>query len=442
MADVDDEVLVQELDRLRREDVARARVRARPRSMASHSQNGHSAIREQRRSLLGGPESPRSSDSHSRSAHFGLGSDSDSEDDADETIEEEDGEEDEDDGAPVDPADEEAWKTARRALLCCRELVRTERSYQTRLRQLLASQSTRPLAPLLHAYVPALLAASEALLGRLVDDPSAWGVSTAFIGCEEELEAALVAWSGVVGEFFTGADGVREREREKRGRKVARKLTSMESPPKGDGASRSKSVSVAPLRLRARSKSVMDMTPAKDESTEAQRASMFETRGSGMFTAALGTGLPFGLAPAQQQQRGFGHHATKSSTHVGGKSAGGTLSRTLSAWKRKSMPSSLSNLPGLLAALSSANSPPTSPVDKTAPETSGWDKKLTMRDLAIQPTQRVMRYVLQYRGMHLLEHTPTTSPSRGLVERALDSAIRIAQKCDRAQGNSAFLRRT
>lgn len=41
----------------------------------------------------------------------------------------------------------------------------------------------------------------------------------------------------------------------------------------------------------------------------------------------------------------------------------------------------------------------------------------------------------------LLAHTPTESPSRGLVERALEGAIRIAAKCDRAQGNSAFLRR-
>jgi len=62
-----------------------------------------------------------------------------------------------------------------------------------------------------------------------------------------------------------------------------------------------------------------------------------------------------------------------------------------------------------------------------------------VRDLAILPTQRVMRFVLLYRD--LLDNTPENSPTRPLVEKALEGAIRIADKCDRAQGNAAFLRR-
>lgn len=80
-------------------------------------------------------------------------------------------------------------------------------------------------------------------------------------------------------------------------------------------------------------------------------------------------------------------------------------------------------------------------------------RKLSVRDLAIQPIQRVMRYVLLYRGMFcrpffvlistlsildLLDCTPSTSPSRLLVERALEAATRIANHCDRAQRNPAF----
>lgn len=38
---------------------------------------------------------------------------------------------------PVDPEEESEWLHARRAILCCRELVRTERSYQARLQELL-----------------------------------------------------------------------------------------------------------------------------------------------------------------------------------------------------------------------------------------------------------------------------------------------------------------
>jgi hypothetical protein len=51
-------------------------------------------------------------------------------------------------------------------------------------------------------YLPALLRASKNLLRGFTEDPSAWGVSTTFMGCEEELEAAMVAWSGVAGQFF------------------------------------------------------------------------------------------------------------------------------------------------------------------------------------------------------------------------------------------------
>ncbi|KAK7465496.1 hypothetical protein VKT23_005471 [Stygiomarasmius scandens] len=61
----------------------------------------------------------------------------------------------------------------------------------------------------------------------------------------------------------------------------------------------------------------------------------------------------------------------------------------------------------------------------------------SVRELAILPVQRVTRYVLLYRD--ILKHTPPTSPSRALLERAAETATRIAQKCDRAQENSKFL---
>ena len=43
--------------------------------------------------------------------------------------------------------------------------------------------------------------------------------------------------------------------------------------------------------------------------------------------------------------------------------------------------------------------------------------------------------------LDLLDHTPEDVPTRPLISQALDEATRIAQKCDRAQGNAAFLRR-
>jgi hypothetical protein len=42
--------------------------------------------------------------------------------------------------------------------------------------------------------------------------------------------------------------------------------------------------------------------------------------------------------------------------------------------------------------------------------------------------------------VELLDHTPMLSPSRALVECAVDAALRIAHKCDEAQSNARFRR--
>ncbi|KAL0068587.1 hypothetical protein AAF712_004302 [Marasmius tenuissimus] len=60
-----------------------------------------------------------------------------------------------------------------------------------------------------------------------------------------------------------------------------------------------------------------------------------------------------------------------------------------------------------------------------------------VRDLAILPVQRVTRYALLYRD--LLKHTPASSPCRPFLERAVEISHRIAQKCDKAQGNAQVL---
>ncbi|TFY61967.1 hypothetical protein EVJ58_g4179 [Rhodofomes roseus] len=392
MADVPDEILVQELDKLRKNAVAK-KARGKSRTPAQ-SESGHTA----ESGCSTGSTSPWRS-----GVHFRLGGDSDSE-------EEGDGDEEDEalDGFEND-ADEEEWKAARRALLCCRELVRTERSYQARLRELLNAQSSHPFFSLLLSYVPALLQASEALLVRLVDDPSAWGVGAAFIGCEEELEAALVAWCGVVGNFYI------DDEKDKRGRK-RRKSGDETTSALGHGE---------PRTLSPRGASQSGIAGMIKPRVANRRMSLIDPSENGMFTAALGTGLAFGLSsPPALESRKHGSTASFGKDH----GPTGTLTRTLSAWKRKSMPSSLSNLQTTMGI----------PPSPSTAHGHSKEKLWTLRDLAIQPTQRVMRYVLQYKD--LLAHTPVTSPSRGLVERALESAIRIAKKCDRAQGNSAFLR--
>ena len=449
MADVPDEILVQELERIRLEGRGRRR-----RAASSH---GHGTLegtvardsRDAEAIVYGGPSanSMEAGVSHSGTGSSGSHGRRTYEDDAasvysdDRSLDSHSPEHGVDDDAFVDaeenpdPKDDAEWKSARRALLCCRELVRTERSYQARLRQLLDGDTAAPPSPFVLSYIPALLRGSEALLARLEDDPSAWGVSAAFLAVEEELEAAFVAWCGVVGAIFIGEEDVHEKDKSSR---LSMSLKSEEGRSTWGLRKRSRSgVSVVRLESVYRKRAVSYADPDDPE----------QQTGLGMFTAALGTGLAYGVSPPTSTGRSEQPEDRQDRGRTAASASGPLLSRKCSTWRRMSMFSSSTSL------LQS----PSSPTSLHASPSK--EKKPTVRELAIQPTQRVMRYVLQYRGMlryhyseltylimvlcaDLLENTPMESPSRGLVEQALESATRIAGKCDRAQGNSAFLLRT
>ncbi|KAJ6520088.1 hypothetical protein C8R45DRAFT_47618 [Mycena sanguinolenta] len=247
------------------------------------------------------------------------------------------------------------WQSARRALLTCRELVRTERHYLASLHLLLNGGTRQPPPPLMRAYAAALARESAGLLRRMEDDPSAWGVAAAFVGAEDSVEAALVAWCGVVGAWFVDVDASEA--------KTARRLTKMRTS--GSVHSRAENGSNSALNLNDDAKKPGSGKPTK------RRGSL------GLLS------LPSGLMLSSEPP-----------------SPVATISRALSKKKER-------------------------------------DARPVVRDLAILPTQRVMRYVLLYRD--LLDHTPVNSPSRALVARAVEAAMRIAQRCDRAQGNAAFL---
>ncbi|RPD82198.1 hypothetical protein L226DRAFT_19447 [Lentinus tigrinus ALCF2SS1-7] len=451
MADVPEDVLVLHLERLRKESMAHARGRLPGRRSAAPSQIGHGDdeltidTRGRRSSFFfGGPREMGLSPRSSSRPRFSVGHYDRDLDGVDS-----------DDDALSDEEDEEDWKTARQVLFCCRELVQTERNYQARLRELASTELSQQYASLVARHIPALLRVSETLLAHVIDDPSAWGVSAAFIGCEEELEAAFVAWSSVVGEFFLEDANLRPpRKLKKHPEDTFSDL--------GHGA--------AGLGRIMRTRSQVGIPSSKPSPTATRRySSAFsdighgETSsnlghgGAGMFTAALGTGLAFGLSVASPSSLEVESPSPKSVpghsglSRVPTASSGLGLTRAMTAWKRMSMPSSLSNVPSIA---------PTSPTTAYTHSShhghsyhlslgsthghgtpkrpaSEQDAKVTARDLAIQPTQRVMRYVLQYRD--LLDHTPATSPSRALVERAYESALRIAKKCDRAQAHASFL---
>ncbi|KXN88820.1 hypothetical protein AN958_06689 [Leucoagaricus sp. SymC.cos] len=231
------------------------------------------------------------------------------------------------------------WQTARRVLLTCRELVRTERHYLASLQILLASETEGTPPLLMLRYAEELVKVSQLYLAQMEGNPSAWGVAAAFLGAEEAVDGAFVGWCGVVGMWFDD---------------------SREGPMKSEESAE------------------------EDESTKDRLKKIGSWRRSLTSIADLSTNAP--------------------STKKKEKGSAPPPSSSLYGHRQRRM-------------------------SKT--------KKPPIRDLAILPTQRIMRYVLLYRD--LLAQTPSTSPSRGLIKRAADAAFRIAQKCDRAQTNSAFI---
>ncbi|OJA10316.1 hypothetical protein AZE42_05182 [Rhizopogon vesiculosus] len=280
----------------------------------------------------------------------------------------------------VDSDDTAVWHTARKALFCIREIIRTERKYQEALKTLLAGQTANPPPPLMLSYLPDLIRVSEALLKAFLDDPSAWGVSTAFMACEDNIEAAMVSWSSVAGNFFT------------------------DSP--------SKETDSASIRAKWR-----------------RRKSLLLSTGSPLLTVG---GKSRGYSPPASPTPLPLIRSFTSET-------GSRIRQRTDGHYRK-----VSNDGSVESSTTERSSPGVNSVDEKDgraddSKRGSPTRSPSVRDLAIQPTQRVMRYVLMYQD--LLENTPPTSPSRALVERALKAATHIASKCDRAQGNIAFLRR-
>jgi hypothetical protein len=363
-------------------------------------------------------------------------------------------------------------------------------------------------------YLPALIIASNALLETFSRDPTAYGISKGFVDTELLLESALVAYCGVIGDVFanrqsdrrklvrstrrnsmkdhwliTGGLGqnikgsrvgtpgelARSQKQKIDGRRqtapsdLGRKVSSVnllctseahtipqlnrldkEKPGLGGGLKRTMSLfkrkSLPPLPTisfpweshsgppsprRSRTPSIFSLTP-------------IVSRGS-LMSLALGMSGASHTTPSPYAKHSPRPHAKSEPIPPPG-----VVLEQQGVQFPVSPVSSIGHLgPHSFHGHGSASSP--------SHEDHSQEKIPTARDLAILPTQRVTRFVLLFRGSlftffdseivisdvlftDLLNHTPENSPTRPLVERALQGAIRIAEKCDRAQGNAAFLR--
>ncbi|CAE6462031.1 unnamed protein product [Rhizoctonia solani] len=245
--------------------------------------------------------------------------------------------EDDRDSESDDSVAEREWVRARRAMMCVREIVRTEKSYMRHLVAFVNSEDAFGMSPILAEHLPRLIETTHMFCIRLEEDPSAKGVSNAFLEIEEVLDATYVQWSSVVGEVISSTQ-----------QRTESQATSDDGHTSGGGNG------VGSSWIRRRS----------------------ATANSAIQPAFQ---LNLGMTPVNG---GNGNSNSKNK-----KSARGTK-----------------------------------------------PKKMTEQDVVIMPTQRAIRYVLMYR--ELLLHTPVTSASRPLVERALQGATRIARRCDEAQNHA------
>lgn len=255
----------------------------------------------------------------------------------------------------ISPEEESEWLHARRAILCCRELVRTERSYQARLQELVDG-NVRPhsafmprfrlsallqicdTAPsLLLQYIPALLDASKVLSIQFNEDMSASGVSRAFLHVESILEPAFTAWSSVVGAFF----GLQASTIPSRNHK--RKLTGSSIVAE----EKQLVTSSGTIRLRRISARSRHETSTSYPSTPVQSASP--------VSASASTTWPPQVSSSQPSQSSDGREST--------------MSAKKSLRKKEARSQDRRRMP-------------------------------PFRELAILPTQRVTRYALLYKGAH------------------------------------------
>ncbi|KIK70632.1 hypothetical protein GYMLUDRAFT_285314 [Collybiopsis luxurians FD-317 M1] len=354
-----------------------------------------------------------------------------------------------------------------------------------------------PSPSLMHAYLLSLVALSLSLLTEWEKDPTVVSMGQIFVAKEEEIERVFVGWCGAVAGWMVGQKTKRGKKYkstggavgEKRSRKLSKSkfstptssishlnlstLTpSATSPPVSATASslstppisfistanteaggrpvvHSSNTGVATAKWRKsmsnipdlrfdpqRSDSCTDVTSVTVEfpksigskpgcfaDSQSSSLSMPSTEVTRVRRASTMLSMNMNLPDVRKDQEGRGRRDL-SYTELPRSRSQGVLPVMISAKSRFSKLSYAQTGAGF------NREPSFGLID-------GNGRKIhSVRELGILPVQRVTRYALLFRD--LLKCTPQTSPSRAILEQASDAAIRIAAKCDRAQGNAKF----
>ena len=249
---------------------------------------------------------------------------------------------------------------------------RTEHTYLNQMSRFMTDSVHDASTPsLLAKHLPLLISASQAFCNRLVEDPSAWGVSAAFVTVESVLEQVFVDYCGVVGQIMLAC------QQQSAGQKT---------PPSAHSRFPSMSKSRTSIANGANDPGKIPTPRKSSEKDDREKPSQVS-----------------GGHSVDDSLNGSAGHGVPRTRSVSGKSKIRRIS--LSAATSSSAPSiapvPIPNHAGSNSSTHLATNPGPSPTDKrhNGNLADGRAKAITAADIAIAPPQRVTRYVMLYRGM-------------------------------------------
>ncbi len=274
---------------------------------------------------------------------------------------------------------EAAWKMQKRALLSSREVILTERSYLYQLTRfhsaVIGGYAASYCPDILLEYLPQLIQTSQLFSSFMEEDPSAWGVSAAFISAADVLERTLVAYCAVAGDIMLKC------------RKSGSSNQGHGITPWSNGSSSGHQAS--------------SNLPVTDELGGQRQSPVTRSHSTGLIgRRRWRKSLPSG-AVAPGFGFGFGMSASSSSVPPSSYAPPGAPPSHSSSNTQvyHSDPSSSANLGS-----TTTPTPVSSPSSSTASTFMQGKLRanMTASEVAVQPTQRVTRYVMLYRGRHSL----------------------------------------
>lgn len=383
------------------------------------------------------------------------------------------------DGAFINDDD---WKKEVKALFIIREIVLTERSYARHLQALL--QAVRALCPtvkkgrssgvvpghitMMRRLLPQLIALSHGLADRIDANPTAAGVGTAFRLVHSQMEASYIAWSSVAIDIMDAlrvSEKAKGKTKDRIGLIALRPIEHLQVQDR-DGSNAFMSVPSSPTTALApllaaqdgprttstaanllMSDSPLATPPAEADGREGVKSRVTRRRStlSGLSPSLTASLRSMTMTSLSSESKGGdeGNSSTTPPSSLARRAREAMVSPPSTKIQVPSLPASMKPRSGSfshpplhkssLTPASSIKTTSNTPTSNSTNEAS-QGKSLSAMDVAIMPTQRLLRYLLLLRDLNM--NTPPQSLSHIRLQRCLDSVAIIATHCDKASSTA------